>query len=196
MPAVLEHAIRLITPPTTDIVTIAEVKRHCNVTATDEDDYLVALLRAATELVERETNRAFLSQTWQLTRTCFPASSRVELPRSPLQSVSSITYYDADGNSQTFASSNYHVDTVREPGVVWLDEDSDWPDTDDRPDAVTVNYVAGWSDVEDVPARAVQAVLLLVGHWYRQREAVGIAGFEVPFAYRALVDSLRVGNYL
>lgn len=36
-----------------------------------------------------------------------------------------------------------------------------------------------------------QASLMLIGHWYANREAVGDRGSEMPFAVRFLLDPLR-----
>ena len=201
MEPLLDYAVRRTVAPASTPVTLAEAKRHCNVVASDEDDLLTRLIAAATELVERDSNRALITQTLVLTRTGFPDGNKLPLSRSPLQAVESVEYVDTAGNTQVFAATNYHVDSAREPGLIWLNEDSNWPTlVSRRPDAVTVTYTAGYGDdPEDVPERARQAVLLLVGHWYRVREAVGSAGAsDVPLdlAYRSLICALKPGSYL
>ena len=47
-------------------------------------------------------------------------------------------------------------------------------------------------DGENLPATLQQAVLLIAGHWYNQREAVsGVQMAEVPYTLQALVKPYR-----
>lgn len=192
----LDYALSRTVAPVLSAVTTAEAKKQANVVAEDDDDYVARLVAVATEQVERDSNRALLTQTWQLTRHAFPAGRKLVLPRAPLQSVSSITYLDTAESEQTLAEASYLVDTHREPGVIWLDEDADWPSlVSSRPNAVVITYVAGWTSASEVPQRAKHAILLLVAHWYRVREAVGQVGQEIALAYGSLIQGLRPAAY-
>ena len=193
----LEYSLTRTSDPSLEPVTLAEAKRHANVVASDDDDYITHLIVAARELVEGDTSRALITQTWRLKLHEFFAD-KIELPRPPLQSVSSIKYLDTDDNEQTLSSTYYDVDTDREPGVVWRDEDTSWPTISDEPNAVTITYIAGYGDdAADVPQRAKHAIKLLVGHWYRSREAVivGTITKEIEMAYERLIRSLKAGGY-
>lgn len=47
-------------------------------------------------------------------------------------------------------------------------------------------------DGENLPATLQQAVLLIAGHWYNQREAVsGVQMAEVPYTLQALIKPYR-----
>jgi len=190
----LEHSLKRTVEPTSEPVTLAEAKRQCNVIADDEDTQFDHWIQAARELVESSANRSLMAQTWRLRLREFPAE-KLELPRPPLIAVASVKYYDSNGVEQTLPATYYAVDSDREPGVLWRDEDATWPATDERPNGITVTYTAGYASVAAVPARAKQAILLLVAHWYRVREAVGTVGDEVALAYQALVRSLKPGGY-
>jgi uncharacterized phiE125 gp8 family phage protein len=191
----LDQAARLLTAPSVEPVTLSEAKRHANVVASDDDTLITALIVAARELVEQDTSRALINQTWELELDDWWTDA-VEVPRPPLSSVTHVKYYDANGVLQTVASTNYHVDTRRQPGVIWWDADYTLPTLSDEANPVIVTYVAGYgSAASAVPGRAKQAILLLVGHWYRHREAVGRAEGEVALAYRSLIRSLCVGVY-
>ncbi|MCU0871777.1 MAG: head-tail connector protein [Pirellulaceae bacterium] len=191
----LDYAPKLKTAPALEPVTLAEIKRQANVVATDEDSLLAGLIQAARELVEEDITRALITQTWELVLHDWFADY-VQIPKPPLQSVTSIQYYDTAGVLQTLPAAYYRVDTHRQPGVIWRDDDYTWPTVDDRPNAVTITYKAGYGDAAaSVPARAKQAILLLAGHWYLHREAVGQVPGEVALTYERLVRSLRVGAY-
>jgi len=180
--------------PDTEPVTTAEAKNYCRVdTGITEDDTLIGVLvTAARQLVELYTGRSLVTQTWELALDNFPAGSSVELPRGPVQSVTSIKTYDDEDNESTFASGNYLVDTSL--GRVSLNHDAVWP-TDLRSTAsVLITYVAGYGDAaSDVPAALRQAILMLVGHWYENREAVvtGTIAAEVPFTVAALLGHYK-----
>ena len=90
-----------------------EAKAFAKVDVTDDDSLIDALITAARQLVETEQNRQLMPATYELTLDEFPSSSNcpIELPRPPLQSVSSITYVDTAGATQTWSSDDYQVDT-------------------------------------------------------------------------------------
>ena len=83
------HAsIDVITQPLTEPVSLAEVQRHLRIDVDTETPSLEVMLVAARQKVEAFLRRALISQTIQLTLDWGPAW--VELPRPPLQSVTSI----------------------------------------------------------------------------------------------------------
>jgi uncharacterized phiE125 gp8 family phage protein len=59
---------------------------------------------------------------------------------------------------------------------------------------VTVRFVAGYgANPGDVPEPLRQAMLLLIGHYYENREAVAAGTLtELPFAVASLVFPFRV----
>lgn len=190
----LDHSLTRTVDPTSEPVTLDEVKLQINVVADDEDALLDSYIQTAREMVEAYSNRALLAQTYRLKLHEWPGD-RIELPRPPLQSVTSIQYYDTADVLQTLSASYYSVDTDREPGVIWQDEDLEWPVTNDHKNCIIITYVAGYASVSKVPYRAKQAMLLLIAHWYRCREAVGQVGEPIALAFQSLVNSLKPGGY-
>ncbi|MCG3168189.1 MAG: hypothetical protein POELPBGB_03989 [Bacteroidia bacterium] len=178
-------------------MTTAEAKTHCRVDISDDDALIDRLITAARRRVEHDSLHALLTQTWELVLGGFPDADRIELPYPPLQSITSVTYVDSAGASTTWSSSNYHADTDSTPGRLVAAYGVSWPTFTPRPySAVRVRYVAGWTAADSVPAELRQAVLLLVGHWYEQREAVlvgnaGVGAVPLPLAYDALIADYR-----
>src|SRR5690606_2147840 len=141
-------------------------------------------------MLQAETARQFRNAGWTLTLDAFPPE--LELRVCPVQSVESVKYYDTAGVQQTLDSSDYLVDIASEPGRIVPVPDTSWPETQRRPNAVEVAFTAGYGEtLSDVPAAAKQAVLLLAGNWFANREPVGSVGGEIAFTYRSLVNSLR-----
>ena len=52
--------------PTTQPVTLMEVKRHIRLDINDDDDYVQNLVKRAVAWCENYTRRAFITQTWEL----------------------------------------------------------------------------------------------------------------------------------
>lgn len=167
-------------------VTLEEAKAQVRIDHDDEDDLLERLIAAATAKVERDCDRAFGEQTWEVILDAFP-DDEVEIPWGPLVSVTSLTYLDGDEVETVMDAADYLIEEGHLHGLIF--PLSSWPTTYEHRNAVVIRYVAGDGWPEDVR----HAVLLLVGHWFNAREAVGRAADNatVPLAYEALIASHR-----
>lgn len=184
----------LTSAPATEPVTTAEAKSHLRVDIDDDDTLIAGMIEAARDYFEEAARRALITQTWRLNLDAWPAGNEIELPRSPLQSVSSIVYLDEDGDSTTWSSSAYIVDADSEPGRVVLAHGQSWPSGGLYPaNPIRITFVAGYGDADDVPEKFKHAIKLLVGHWYEHREAYGDGLVrEVPMALQSLIWLNRV----
>jgi uncharacterized phiE125 gp8 family phage protein len=184
-------SLRLYTAPVLQPLTLTELKAQLRLDTSDEDTYLTSLLVAATVFCEDFQNRSYLTQTWDLGYDAFPSFFRI--PRAPLQSISSITYVDPDGTTQTLASTQYRVDTLSEPGRVFPAYTVNWPEVRIVSNSVLVRFVSGWTSAALVPSPIKQAIALLVAHWFEHREpALTNAPTELPFAVDALLWQRRI----
>jgi len=188
-------ALTLVTAPTVEPVTVADIKSHLRIDTTDEDTLIEDYITAAREYCERYQNRAYITQTWNLTLNDFPDGDEIEIPLPPLQSITSIKYYGTDDTEYTLSTDDYMVDTDSEVGRVVLKYAKTWPSITLRPaNAVVIQFVAGYGDADtDVPERIKQAIKLLVGHLYENREATSIRSIvNVPFAVESLLMLDRI----
>ena len=184
--------------PTATPVTTTQLKTHLNVAADDmaQDAYIASLGAAAVSYVDGHAGvlgRALVTQTWT---QAFPGFSIcLRLPVGDVIAISSIKYYDADGVLQTVASTVYTVLTDRRGPFVTPATGQYWPSpAGGRPDAVEVTWTAGFGPAgTDVPAAIRQALMLLVGHWYENRESVvaGTIAQNVPISSVALLAPFR-----
>lgn len=183
----------LVTPPVAEPVTLDELKSHLYVSHSDDDALLTLYLTMARAAVEAETWRAILTQTWDLFLSAWPADGVIELPRSPLQSVTSITYRDSDNVTTTLAAATYEVDTASEPGRVVLAYGQNWPAvTLAASHPIRVRFVAGWPDAASVPGMIKAALLLQAGELYVQREAVSDKPLAVAPAVARMIGLAKV----
>lgn len=155
--------LRLVTPPTTEPVTLADVKAALRVDFTDDDALIAGFLSSAREWVERSIQSKLALQTWELVSDGFP-TAEIILPFGPVQSITSIKYNDEGDVEQTLASDSYSLDNVNVyPSVIPADQ---WPSTIDTFDAVRVRFVVGYSDGTLVPSPIRSAIILKVKELY------------------------------
>ena len=97
----------------------------------------------------------------------------------------------------TFASSSYTASTGGDPGILWLNEDKDWPELMDRPSPVEVQFQAGFgADTDDVPA-AIQAAVCMTAAYFFDQPLPVVQGSmsELPLGVSRLIDSERFQRY-
>ncbi|MBI9042921.1 MAG: phage head-tail connector protein [Anaerolineaceae bacterium] len=165
-------ALSLVTGASAEPITTAEAKLHLRVDHNTEDDYIDSLVKLARRHVELIGNLALITQTWDLMMDAWPG--RVfPMPLYPLASVVSIKWKDQDGSETTIDSSNYVVDTASRPGRVALVSDYSWPGDSLYPiGAIAMRFTTGFGLAVDVPEKYKHAMLLLIAHYYENREAV------------------------
>jgi uncharacterized phiE125 gp8 family phage protein len=188
---------KLKTGPTIEPVTLPEAKLHLKIDSDTTDDNLVtALITAAREQAEKYTGRALIEQSWEYKFEEFE-DDEIELPNPPAISVTSITYVDTSGVTQTLSTSVYDLDAHTDPGRVFLKYNQLWPSTLDIENAVTITYKCGYGTAaSSVPASIRAAILLIIGHLYQNREnvVVGRTPVELPQGAESLLNAYRIYN--
>lgn len=188
-------AIKQTAAPAEEPITLAEAKLHLRVDSNDDDTLITNLIVAAREWCEGFQNRAYITQSYVLTMDRFPRRDFIRIPRPPLQSIASVKYTSSEGIVMTIDPGDYQVDTNSEPGRIVLAVGKSWPATTlQAANAVAIDFTAGYGTASDVPQAVKQAMLLLIGGWYEQREylLIGRPTQEVPFAVTALLSQARV----
>lgn len=157
-------SFRLVTAPTTTGIVCAEdLRSYCNTFDPAFDADLAQYQRDAIEYIETVTGRQLITATWKLILDRFPAV--IELRKPPIQSVDSITYIDEDGVEQTLNASLYQVDSDNEPGRIVPAYDQSWPATRCQPQAVQVEFTAGYGGRDEIPEGIKTAI-----KWYVKGE--------------------------
>lgn len=182
--------------PTSEPITAEEAKAQSRIDVNADDTLLEGFIQAAREEFENRTDKTLFSTTYTLILDRWPNRNYIDLPRAkPLASVTSITYKDEDGNTTAMSTSDYVVDVNAWPGRIVLDSNASWPTpTLWESGAITVTYVAGYSNTADIPQRYKQAIALLAAHWYEHREEVIITGAvpqTIPMGFEAIASTAR-----
>lgn len=195
--------IRLITPPTEQPVSLDEAKEHLYVTDDDHDQDIRRKVKAATVFCQRRVpgHRQFMAATYDASMADFPiGDQRITLPFPPLHSVVKIDYYNSSGTlvqstaaGSTFSSTGWIVvKPTDKPGYIEPAFNKVWPTTRERPDAVTVRFVAGSTTTQTVSDDAKLAVLTKLEHlWDPERVTAADAEKTVD----GLMHGLDYGFY-
>jgi uncharacterized phiE125 gp8 family phage protein len=185
--------LSIVTPPATEPVSLTEAKLHLRVDHTTEDALITALIKAARGYAETATARQLITATWQLTLDDFP-SGQIVLPRPTMLGVTEVTYADTAGDEQTLAADQYIVVTDGVFGRIVRPEGVNWPQVKRMPNAVAVQYTAGYGSASAVPEEIKCAIKLMVGHLYENREAtvVGVSVANLPLAIADLLAGYMV----
>lgn len=197
---------KLITPPSIEPVTLAEVKAHLRIESafTSDDSYISKLITTAREDAEVELRRAIITQTWDIGFSSWhhPRTSHanqgkhhheIQLPFPSLQSITSVSYYDVNGTLQVLDPSLYFVVTG-DPGRIYPASFAHWPLTQPmRPVPIIIRQVCGYGDHEtDVPGKVQTAIMMMVALMYENR---GESAFEMPTGIKQLLWKEDWGCY-
>jgi len=193
-PLACHDALELIDAPATTPITLAEVKAQLRVEHTDDDTLLTRLITVAVAYTDvmGALGHAMISQKWGQWVTSTPPQS-VKLILGPVIQVNAVKYYDTDGDLQTDTLSNYQVTGTSFASYVEPAEGFDWPVTQDRADAIRIEYTIGYGEATtDIPDTLRHALMLLVGHWYDNRENTAMDELSnIPYGFDMLVDMHR-----
>lgn len=191
---IIAESLRIATAPTWEPCSVDECKSFAKVDLGDDDALVDRLRKSARERAGVETGRtiAATTYTWKLDR--FPLGrAELTVPNPPLASVTSITYVDTAGDTQTLSSSLYQVDAHAEPGRILPAYGECWPDARcETPGAVTITFVAGYASAAAVPDMVKLGILELVSHWYADRDGA----MDVPIGAQRLFQACWAGVYM
>lgn len=191
-------ALVLTGPPALEPVSLAEAKAHLRVSHAEEDALVTRLITAARAHLESSLTRAFVTQGWTLWLDAWPADAVVRLPLAPVREITSVRTYDAAGIPVGVPDTAWFLDAVSRPARLVPVGGAPWPRPGRRVNGVEITFLAGHGDLAgEVPEAIRQAILLLVAHWYENREPAdpsapvaplphGIAELVMPYRERRL----------
>lgn len=134
-----------------------------------------------------------VSETW-ITRAASFSDEVLRLPFSRVQSVTAVAYTPSSGGAkQVVDPSIYQVTKVGRATVIRLKSGESWPDVATAPDAVEIEFVAGYADTASVPDDIKAAARLLVGHFFENRlaENIGTITSETKIGVDRLTNRYR-----
>jgi uncharacterized phiE125 gp8 family phage protein len=182
---------RLVTGPATEPLTYSEVKAFLRLNDDSEQTFVTTLITIARQIVEGQTWRPLISQSWALQFDKSELNLFISnINKAPIISIDTVSYYDTDNVLQTLSPTLYETDIYGNPARFRL---KSIPMVYDRMGALIVNFVCGYTNAAAVPQAIKQAMLLIIGHLYENRQDVvtGTQVNEIPMASRYLLEPYR-----
>ena len=205
-------ALRVITPPASEPVSVDLARQHCRVD-TDYDDNLLAMYVTGARIeAEAYLNRALFTQrlqfavTWAPPPTATPLVPQslivfplnwpplvkrpIELPRAPAVSVEQITWGPL-GDMRIADPDDYQLNLGVEPGYVAVKPQL-LPQIPQQ--SMLIDYTAGYdpADPAAVPMPIRQAIMVGTAHYYENR---GDVPADMPQAFYRLLDPFRLWTF-
>jgi uncharacterized phiE125 gp8 family phage protein len=177
--------------PAIEPVALDEAKLHLRVSSEDEDTTIAGLIAAARGFVEDRTRRALIDQGWRTVLDAWPASATVILRPPPVTAIEGVTLYDALGEATNLGPESWRLVAGTGPATLTLG----LVDPGRAANGIEIDYATGYgATAAEVPAPLRHAVLMLVAHWFENREAasLGIVSSSVALGVDALVGPYRV----
>jgi uncharacterized phiE125 gp8 family phage protein len=181
----MEGRLKLITAPAVEILTPDELKLYSHISHDVEDTIIAGWITYARTEAENFLRQSLISQTWEIIFDNFPCLP-LEMPRSPLQSVTSIKYYDTANTEATISATEYFVDSDTKPGRICHTYGYTWPSLTLREiNAVKIRYITGYGAAPaSIPQFVKEAIMVYCAFRHENRAAET----EVP---RQFYDILR-----
>ncbi len=192
----------------TDNTADASLGAGAPTTNTTSDPLLNMLIASARMAAETYLHRYLITQTLDAYFDSFPQypnpaysqyGTKWEIRLPPLQSVTSITYVDTDGATQTLAADQYLVDAKSQPAKIAPAYGLSWPSTRQQSNAVVIRFVAGYGVASAVPQCIKSWILMRIAAMYENRSQLivgqGFTAMSIPNDYTdGLLDSERVAG--
>lgn len=168
----------LLTGPAVEPVTLADMKTWLRLDDDGEDRLVASLITASRLMVEAESGRCLVQQTWRLLLDRWPVSGFVRLPVTPVIGVEAVRVCSAMDFSDPSTLSiswtplpagSFSVEGAGGPDARLVVHGS--PPTPVREQAgIEIDVLAGYGAcAEAVPQPLRQAVRTIVARWYEQR---------------------------
>jgi uncharacterized phiE125 gp8 family phage protein len=179
----------------TEPVTLDQARQHLRLDTFaglhEDDDLVTILITAAREWCEQYTRLALAEQTITAVADEFPIG-RIYLPLSPAREITSIQYYNSDNTLTTWPDTSYEYDEF-DDSVSFIAGQA-YPNSYSRNNAVKIVYSAGYNEDFPLPMPIYQAMLLIIGHLYKNREEVDLNNLQnLPMGVTTLLQPYRRG---
>lgn len=167
-------------PPDSEPVTLEAAKLFLRIDHDDENSLINDLIRSAREQIETLCSQTLIQRQQQAIWTQ-PFSSCLRFPTNPIQAVSNVVVYFPDGQEQSIT--DFDVNLRATPATLGFDIPK-------GVSTIVATIHAGYgATAEDIPMPLRQAILLLIGQGYEQRNGNDLQ--TIPMMVDALIMPYR-----
>jgi uncharacterized phiE125 gp8 family phage protein len=168
---------RVVTPADAEPLTLTQVKKHLRLIVEDtdvytqENDLLNVLISAARQMVEETTNRKLMPAEYEWIGSLCAFRNKLLVPIWPIREVNSVKYFDESESEQPLDAAYYDfADFTDNDTIHFLDGADGFGISSSKAYPVTVNVSVGYEEVDEIPKPIIQAMLLMIGYWYENKE--------------------------
>ena len=180
--------LKEVSGPSIEPISRLEARDHLRLDEDLDDAQVRSYIMAARMWAEQYTGRAFINRSMQFYLNGLIGYDdrlwegmkdgpyienklrQIEIPISPVVSVTSINYYDEADNPTEWASENYYVDTVSDVAKIVLRDGASYPSGLRNANGIEVNFTAGYgTSPNDVPEPIRVAILQYMTFLYEHR---------------------------
>jgi len=186
---------KLILPPTASVMTVAEAKARLAIETTEDDSLIQVMINSAEDFCQQYTGRYFLEQTAEYSLDELQIDLKyLEIPSHSATNILLVEYINESNIEVTLPLSGFYIDYQGMPlRVAPVDL---WPTIRKKGfNNMTFTVVEGFGPTSaSVPDAIINAVALLVGHQYKNRESVvvGTIAATLPMGVTSFLDKYRV----
>lgn len=175
----LAYKKTIVTAAAAEAVSTTEAKTWMGIASSSHDTLVANLVKAATQKIETDYDCAIITQTWDIKMDDFPNACYPQNPDAdinlfmyPVASITSISYLDGAGDTQTLSTDVYGLDNpTGSPAKVYLKNGQEWPEVLDQPNSVTLRLVCGYgASASNVPDPIRLAIQLMAKFYYDNPE--------------------------
>lgn len=203
-------ALKVITPPVQAALSLAFITQHLRLDSDDDQDLIEGHVQVATEMAESYLNRALITQTLQytvsdhvfipdmylvvlplaLTQIYATPHQYVELPRAPLQSITSVIFNNADGTTTptTDFTTNLQAEpasvTVRYSGTLGISASN-----------FQITYVAGYGPSPASIPITIRHGIAMITAWLYEARGDKLTTDDLPMAAIRLLSNYRLMSF-
>lgn len=181
----------LLTGPLAEPLALSDAKQFLRVEHDDDDAIIAGLIASARSQVEALTRLGLLTQTWRVVLDRWPEEGRVRLRLGPLRALVAARIHGGSGAATMLDPQHFVVDaaanSIAARGLP--------PIPGRRVAGIELDVEVGFgADPADVPPVLLQAIRMLVAHWYENRSliAIGQSVAMMPLSVNAMISSYRV----
>lgn len=202
----LNGSLKLITAPTVEPMSLANVKAFLKVEHTDDDNLINELIRTVRKQAERFTKRHFMTQTWDWIFSDMIPQDPFEIPGVPLQSITGIFFTNAttevEGSAIDTTKYLVEANSTDVPGRVILKAGQQWGNESVRDVLGTrIRFVSGYgatvqngAAAGSCPDEITLALYRAIAVHYEHRDdlVVGSIVAELPETSKSLLRPFRI----
>ena len=190
--------LQVNTEPVQEPISLQEAKEYLRVDDSTDERVVRPLIETSRRIAEEHLGRTLMTTTytlytdsydelsyhlWEGIRTGPDLSNYknyINLPKCPVQSVTSVSTFNDSDVETTFASSRYYVDNVREPSRIILRKGETFPSALRVANSIKVVYVAGYANSYAIPEPVRMGMLQHIAFLYEHRGDMYEAASPMP----------------